>query len=347
MKWLKRILYTLVLFAAWSVLVYFYVDHSLSSPKRDQPVPIEIKRGVSSTKIGEMLEKQGLIRNHWLFSAYAYLTGKAKGLQAGVYEIPPNYDINGILDLITRGKQNVYTVTIPEGFTVEQIATTIDNKGYVSKEDFLKAVEQRNYKYPFLKEISENPKRKYRLEGYLFPTTYNIPKNAPARSIVNLMLGQFQTRMNTKAIMDELKEKDITFDEWITIASLVEREGQVKAELPRISGVIYNRMKRKMPLQVDASVQYARGKHTSRLLYKDLKVKSPYNTYKVKGLPPGPIASPGKSAMNAAIRPEKNQYLYYVTKKDGTREHYFARTYKQQESNIKKSKTSRPQGNTK
>ncbi|SFS97526.1 endolytic transglycosylase MltG [Marininema halotolerans] len=346
MKWLMRILYTLALFTAWSVLAYFYVDHSLSSPKREHPVPIEIKRGISSTQIGEMLEEKGLIRNDWLFSTYAFITGKADGLQAGVYEIPPNLNVNGILNLITQGKTNVYTVTIPEGFTVDQIATVIDKKGYVSKEDFLQAVQRGTYHYAFLKDLPDNPKRKYRLEGYLFPTTYNIPKNAKAENVVNLMLGQFETRIKPEGVMGELKAKDLTLDKWITVASIVEREGQEKTELPRIAGVIYNRLDKDMRLQVDATIQYARGEQKERLSYDDLKLSSVYNTYKVKGLPPGAIANPGESAINAALFPEKHHYLYYVTKKDGSHEHYFAETFKQHRYYIKKSKTAQPNQHT-
>ncbi|MFC4076842.1 endolytic transglycosylase MltG [Salinithrix halophila] len=344
MKWLMRFIYTLALFAAWSVLAYFYVDHSLGSPKRDQPVPLEIQPGASTSDIGKRLYQQGLIRNDFFFTTYAWITGNGKGLKAGIYEIPPGMDIDGILNLITQGKQSTYTLTIPEGFTVEQIGDALEKRGRISKADFLEAVDNDSYNYPFLKELPEkSPERRHRLEGYLFPSTYNIPKRATAHDVVNLMLGQFETRMKQNSVNEKLKQKNLSLDKWVIVASLVEREGQVKSELPRIAGVIYNRLNKNMRLQIDATVQYARGEQKERLSYDDLKLKSAYNTYKIEGLPPGAIANPGEKALKAALNPERHKFLYYVTKKDGTGKHYFAETFDQHRTFIEKSKKTQTQ----
>lgn len=145
--------------------------------------------------------------------------------------------------------------------------------------------------------------------------------------------------------MEQLQNKNLTLDKWVTIASIVEREGQAKQEFPKIAGVIYNRLNKNMRLQVDATIQYARGSQKARLSYDDLKLDSVYNTYKIEGLPPGAISNPGEKALLAALNPDKHAYLYYVTKKDGTGEHYFAETFEQHQRYIKQSKQTQNSSN--
>jgi UPF0755 protein len=336
MKWLMHLFFTLVLLAAWSILAYIYVDHTLSSPPRTEPVQVEIPPGASITEIGRLLKENGLIRQDYFFTAYAWWKGRTK-LQAGVYEIPPDETLNGMLEMFSTGKTGGARVTIPEGYTVDQIAALMERKTGMKREDFLRAVDETSYPYEFVREIPDKPGRRHRLEGYLFPSTYHFPKGIQPEKAVDMMLRQFQRRL-TPAVRQQLKEENLTVDEWVTVASIVEREGQVREELPRIAGVIYNRLKKNMKLQVDATVQYALGKQKARLFYKDLQVDSPYNTYLHAGLPPGPISNPGDDALNAALNPEKNNYLYYVTKKDGTHEHYFAETPEEHKRNIERSK---------
>ncbi|GGE13506.1 aminodeoxychorismate lyase [Marinithermofilum abyssi] len=337
MRWLMRFVYTIILFAAWSTLAYIYVDHSLSSPPRDKPVTLSIQPGATSEDIGHLLMENGLIRKDWFFSTYSWLTGSSRGLQAGVYEIRPDMDIDDILDMITHGKQNTIPVTIPEGFTTEQIANRLQTKG-INREEFLEAVDHGQYDYAFLKEIPKGRERRHWLEGYLYPSTYNIPKNAKAEDVVNMMLGQFDQILKKNRVMDRLESRNMTLDQLVNVASIVEREGQVKEELPKIAGVIYNRLDQDMRLQVDATVQYALGEHKNRVLYSDLEKQSPYNTYLHTGLPPGPISNPGEDALLAALEPEQHQYLYYVTKKDGSQEHYFAKTFQEHRRYIFQSK---------
>ncbi len=345
MKWLMRIIYTLILFSAWSFLAYLYVDYSLGSPKRSEPVQLEIGSGTSTTAIGRMLKEQGLIRNDWFFSTYAWLTGKSKGLQAGVYQIPPEVDVNGIFDIITNGRQKTVAVTIPEGYTIEQIGEKLEQKTKFSKEEFIQAVEEGEFNQDFLQKVPKDSQRRYRLEGYLYPSTYNIPKTAKPEDVVQMMLGQFNNKMKEHGVMEQLQNKNLTLDKWVTIASIVEREGQAKQEFPKIAGVIYNRLNKNMRLQVDATIQYARGSQKARLSYDDLKLDSVYNTYKIEGLPPGAISNPGEKALLAALNPDKHAYLYYVTKKDGTGEHYFAETFEQHQRYIKQSKQTQNSSN--
>ncbi len=211
---------------------------------------------------------------------------------------------------------------------MKQIADRLSEHG-IDQDQFLEAVDNEFFDYEFIKELDNNDKRLYRLEGYLFPSTYEIRKGASPEEIIDIMLKEFDKRLQRDGVKNKLKEQNLTVDKWVTIASIVEREGQVNEELPRISGVIHNRLEIGMPLQVDATIQYLRGEQKARLMYKDLEVDSPYNTYKVKGLPPGPISSPGEAALNAVLEPEDHEYLYYVTRKDGTKLHYFSKTYKE------------------
>jgi len=162
------------------------------------------------------------------------------------------------------------------------------------------------------------------------------------------MLDQFAERMNKMRIREKLKERDMTVDEWVTFASIVEKEGQVKEEFPQISGVIHNRLDKGMKLEVDATVIYAyllQGEKKKRLFFKDLKINSPYNTYQNKGLPPAPISCPSELALQSVINPAQHDYLYYVTKKDGTGGHYFSKTISEHEQNIKRSEQNAKKGN--
>lgn len=338
MKWLFRLLIVLLVFTGMSMLGYWYVQDSLSSSITGQQVELEVERGDSILNVGRLLEEKKLIKNDRFFAVYAFLQGKTQGIKAGVYVIPEGSDANDILDIITVGKENVLRLTIPEGYTVDRIARRLEEQG-VDSSKFIQAVEKKAYpEYSFVRDIPRTSNRRHRLEGYLYPITYSVPKGTDPEKLVDKMLAQFEKQMEQNDIEEKLKKKELTVDEWVTIASIVEREGKVQQELPRIAGVIYNRLDRGQKLQVDATVQYALGEQKERLYYKDLKVQSPYNTYREEGLPPGPIANPGPEALDAALNPEKHDYFFYVTKKDGSGEHYFAETEEEHNYNIERSK---------
>ncbi|MFD1408913.1 endolytic transglycosylase MltG [Kroppenstedtia eburnea] len=338
MKWLLRLFFTFLMVGLFSALGYWYVEHSLSPSSVKQPVEVEVKPGDSILNVGRELERKELIKDDFLFVAYAFLKGRTKDLKAGVYEVPPGSGTPEILNIFTDGSQNVMRLTVPEGFTAEKIAAVLDKKG-LDGDEFLQAVNRKeDYPDSFVKEIPSDRKRRYQLEGYLYPITYNLPKGTDSKHLVQKMLQQFERNMEREGIRPKLKEQNLTMDEWVTIASIIEREGKVEEEFPRIAGVIYNRLKVGKKLQVDATVQYALGEQKARLLYKDLEIKSPYNTYRIKGLPPSPISNPGPKALRAALEPEKHPYFYYVTRKDGSGLHYFARTEKEHLQNIERSK---------
>lgn len=335
MKWFLRILLTILLFVGWGVVGYFFADWTLTSPTREKPVEIKIEPDSSLKEIGSLLKSKQLIQEDWFFRYYAYYRDK-RNLFAGEYEIKPNENLDQILNKIAGGEQDMVKVTIPEGKTVEEIGDILAKKGY-SKEGFLKAANRSETTYQFESEIKQSPDRKYKLEGYLFPSTYKFRKSATGDQIVSTMVRTFKDHMTELDARNKLTGTGYTVDQWITIASLIEREGMVRSELPTISGVIYNRLDQHMKLQVDAAVVYAwslHGKQKKRLFFKDLELDSAYNTYKNKGLPPGPICNPSADALKAALNPEKHEYIYYVTKKDGTNTHYFSKTLNEQNHNI-------------
>ena len=240
---------------------------------------------------------------------------------------------------IANSLQEQGIITIPEGYTVEQIADKLAEEGIVDKEQFLQAADaiQQSGQLPF--QMKPSNESKHALEGYLFPSTYEMKLDSTAEDIINRMLQEMEKRIS--AIPDwesKMKKHGLDLNDLLTIASLVEREVVVDEERALVAGVIYNRIKEGMPLQIDATVQYALDKPKERLYYKDLEIDSPYNTYKIAGLPPGPIASPSEASILAALQPEASEYLYYVTKKDGTQTHLFGKTYEEHLANIEKSK---------
>lgn len=308
-----------------------------------EEIRVEIQSGMSSAAIAELLEEEGLIHSAFIFKYYLRYKGEGQRFQAGEYSMTPGMSLDEMIAKLNAGdtvKAEVHRFTVPEGWTVEQVADSLAANGIVDKERFLNLVQN-----PALFSdtraggIPPNEGLKHALEGYLFPETYELPKESSEQDIIERMLNLLEQRL---ALLPEdweqrLDELGLTFHEMMTIASLIEREVVVDTERALVAGVIYNRIDKNMPLQIDATVQYALEQPKERLLYVDLEVESPYNTYKHSGLPPGPIASPGIESIRAALYPEETTYLFYVTKKDGTREHYFAETFAEHKRNIAES----------
>lgn len=349
MNWMWRLIFTFLLFIGWGILGYSFADFTLGSKKRTEPVTIEISQGTTLKEIGVELKKKKLIRETYFFRFYASIKGKTN-LLAGSYVVYPDENLDAMLEKFSSGKQNTVRVTVIEGWNVMQIANELERKGF-NKKEFLHALNHKKPKYDFEKEIPQHPARQYKLEGYLFPSTYEIPLGTSEEEVVNIMLDQFAKRVEKLKVREKLKDDPplpgMTVDKWVTVASLIEREGQVRSELPRISGVIYNRLKNSHTyplLQVDASVVYIfsmNGEKKTRVYEKDLQIDHPYNTYKKKGLPPGPISCPSEEALAAALNPEDHSYFFYVTREDGSRLHFFARNYDEQRKNIEISRKNR------
>ncbi len=342
----KRLSITLIIFIFMIAIISFiYIQNALGpmdSSASEEEVIITIPSGSTTIDIAELLYENELIKNKVVFQYYIQWKNVGAKLQAGKYSMSKRMSIEEIVQDLIMGKtiKETYRFTIPEGYTVEQIATLLPEQGLGTKEQFLELAkvsqEQEIFDFNFLQEALKQHKVEYKLEGYLFPNTYEVKKDASEKEILTLLLHQFEKQWH-EDWNQVLLEKEMTLHQLVTIASLVEREATVEKERAIIAGVIYNRIKEKMNLQIDATIQYILGEQKSRLMYEDLKIDHPYNTYLYTGLPPGPIANPGIESIKAAIFPQENSYLFYVTKKDGTGEHYFAKTYEEHLNNIEKS----------
>ncbi len=321
----------LVLLAAVMAGLIFYVQWQLKPVDKEQsePVIVEIPSNSSCASVANLLEDKHLIKNAWAFRAYARYTGLDSKIQTGEYQLSADMSVPQILEHLVSGNEVLHTVTIPEGYTVEETAALLAGKGYVDKEKFLKLCKEGDFNYPFLKGQKNT---NYVLEGYLFPDTYKFSKQATEEEIIQMMLQRFVQEMDKLDFTQKAQKLNLTVHEAVTIAAMIEKEARVDKDRPLISGVIQNRMKKNMPLQIDATVLYALGEHKEVVLYQDLEVDSPYNTYKVNSLPPGPIASPGAASLKAAVEPNNHNYLYYVAKPDGS--HDFSQTL--DEHNLKK-----------
>ncbi|MGB9802743.1 endolytic transglycosylase MltG [Desulfofundulus sp.] len=292
---------------------------------------ITIPRSASSSSIGRLLYEQGLVHSAWFFNFFTRLKGVDGKLKAGSYVFSTDQSLPEIVNELVKGPEGGYIFTVPEGFTLKQIAELLDREGLVTRQDFLTSSAGDNFDYPFLQGLPKGPNR---LEGYLFPDTYRVGGNASAHEIIDLMLSRFNQKLKEMDYYRKVEKSGLTLHQAVTIASMVEREARVDRERPLIAGVILNRLKRGMPLQVDATVQYALGSQRAKLYYKDLEVDSPYNTYLNRGLPPGPIACPGEASLLAAVQPVRTNYLYYVARPDGT--HAFASTLAEHNANKRK-----------
>lgn len=286
-------------------------------------IKITIQEGSGTKSIAKTLKSNGIIKNSTAFVYFIKTKDAATSLKPGNYKFGPGkVTFDSILSALLKGNQiESISVTIPEGYTVKQIATLLAKKGLVDEEKFLECAKTIEPQYDYIEKSDD-----YRqLEGFLFPETYSIPINYTEKEIIKMMLDQFD-----KVWTDDYQQKadnlNLSVKEIITIASLIEREAKVDSERKTISSVIHNRLKIGMLLQIDATIQYLLPEQKDRLFYKDLEVDSPYNTYKNKELPPTPIASPGKACIEAALEPEETPYFYYRTKAVGNGEHHFSKT---------------------
>lgn len=301
-----------------------------------RPVRVTVVPGATTATVGKELERQGVIRSAFAFGLRARRQGKNNKptpLVPGVYDVSPAEAPERILRRLVLGDVAKAKVTFPEGFTLRQIARRLGARGLADERRFLELTSRSGNTL----RASFRPPAK--LEGYLFPDTYTFPLGASEQAVAQQMLGNFDRLVARGQVKRRGGNGRRSLSEVVTIASLVEREARMDRDRARIAGVIYNRLKKNMPLQIDATVQYARGQHVARLLYRDLGVASPYNTYKRKGLPPGPICSPGMASIRAALAPETHPYLYYVARPDGS--HVFGKTFAEHQHNIARVRSGR------
>lgn len=296
------------------------------------PVPVVIPDGSSVARIAAILDEKGVIRNARVFRLYVRLKGSGS-FQAGEYNFRQNESADEVIAALTKGPAYVFKgdkVTIPEGFTLKQIADRVGSIPGFSGERFLALTQSGEIRSQYQPPDSTN------MEGLLYPETYLLEKGADERSLLIKMVDTFDAQAAAAGI-DKAADVGLTPYEAIIVASLIERETRFDEERGKISQVIQNRLAKKMQLQLDATVVYALGGGKTRVLSSDLLVDSPYNTYKIAGLTPTPIASPSRASLDAAVNPTPGPWVFYVvTEKDGR--HSFAITYDEQLRNIQKAK---------
>jgi UPF0755 protein len=302
-------------------------------------IQLDIPIGTPSQAIGDRLETLGLIGSATAWNLWSqWLTLRQRlhpeahvgGFQAGVYQLSPTQSLTEVAQIIWQGEVQSIPITIPEGWSLQKMAAYFQGQGLFSAESFLQAATQIPYdRFPWL------PANIPHLEGYLFPDTYELAYNdATPEAVISLMLKQFETvALPLQDQTTDRTQNAFTLQEWVTLASIVEKEAVLPDERDRIAGVLLNRLDLGMPLQVDPTVEYGLGIQQTPdrpLTLDEVRTPSPYNTYINPGLPPTPIASPGKGSLAAVLNPESNEYLYFVARYDGT--HVFSRTLEEHEA---------------
>jgi UPF0755 protein len=277
-----------------------------------------VKRGSGLREVAIELRRKRLIKSKDLFILCAILKGGTKDIKAGEYSLNQSMSPVRIFNILSTGAIKTYTLTIPEGLTAQQIADLLAKKNLVNIREFIPLVMDKTLAASYHIDGTN-------LEGYLFPDTYVISRDTGARELIDLMIKRFQ-KIFTALIKDQesttgrlLPAKDI-----VTLASIVEKEGGLAEEKPIIASVFLNRLKKRMRLESDPTVIYGLKNFDGNLKKKDLRTPSPYNTYLNYGLPPGPIANPGRESLMAVVHPAETDYLYFVAKNDGS--HYFSTT---------------------
>jgi len=287
------------------------------------PVDIYIPANVGARQVATILEENQVIRSHKAFLSYCRKEKLDTRLKPGHYSFNRSQTLAQIAHSIAEGQVVKTKITIPEGYTVREIGDMLVEKQVCSKEAWQEAIKA-DYPYDFLKNVPDN--NKYRLEGFLFPDTYYIEENTTSYEIINMMLQNF-AKVWKNDFAGQAQAQNMDIYETIIIASLIEEEAMHDDERRTISGVIHNRLRDGMYLQLCPTVLYCFDQKKTVLNDADLDIESPYNTYRHPGLPPGPISNPGKASIAAALNPEKTPYYFYVSKGDGS--HYFSRTFQE------------------
>lgn len=286
------------------------------------PLTIDIPPGSGLNEIAAQLKQEDVVSSARLFSWYARSRHLGDKIQAAEYDLPAHASMRQILDVLALGGHPAAVwVTVPEGFTARQIGLRLAAAGLVDAASFERIVRQTN--------LTIAGQRSHGLEGYLFPDTYLVPRHASAAAIAAIMTRQFVHELPPRAAV-LARRLGYTIPQVVVVASMVEREAKVDSERALMAGVYYNRLRIGMPLEVDATIEYALPQHKTALSFKDLTVDSPYNTYVHSGLPPTPIANPGRKSLLAAFHPTRSDYLYYVYRGNG--HHEFSRTLEEQQA---------------
>lgn len=320
----------------FGVAAYNYVKSSIEplSPNSEDSVAVTIPNGSSNKMIGEILEQEDIINSGTVFNYYMKFNNQA-GFQAGEYVFSPSMSLDEIASSLKEGESaiNQARIAIPEGYDIEEIAADVGEQTEFSEDEFLDLMKDEDFfdelhdSYPeLLDDAAEAEDVRYRLEGYLFPATYDYQPDMSLEELVEQMVAT--TDSTLEGHYDEIKNSDLNVQETMTVASLVEKEGVTEEDRKDIAQVFFNRTEADMPLQSDISILYALGEHKETVTYEDLEVDSPYNLYQNVGYGPGPFDNPSEDSIDAVLNPTDNDYYYFVADVS-TGEVYYAETYEE------------------
>jgi UPF0755 protein len=336
LKFILGLMFNIALMAAVIYMVYSYALEGygkgsdfaakLTAEGPDSEVEFVLEEDTPVSEAARMLEELGVIRNEYWFQLDLFLKGSSTVYKAGTYKLNKKMsvtEVNVAMRKVQVEEVPDNIITVPEGWTVRDIATYLEDKELMTAEEFVEACDTHEFPFSFAAAI---PERANRLEGYLFPDTYYISPEADADEIIYKMLARFD-EIFSDDFRYRARELGATIDDIVIAASIIEKEVKVPSERALVSRVIYNRLEIGQHLEIDATILYALDKRKDRLLYSDLEIDSPYNTYVYGGLPLGPISNPGQECLEAALYPESGPYLYYVLQDEETGEHYFTDDY--------------------
>ena len=317
----KIIVSILAVLVVIGAIVFVFVLRDSNGVDIENDITIEVQEGAGSYSVAETLKENGAIKYPLVFRLESKLGGYDGQYKPGAVTIKSGMSYGDILDALITTDRDTVKVVIPEGYTIVEIANALSEAGLPGAADFMNVLDPSLYDFRFLENL---PERDMKLEGYLFPATYEIPITYSAQQIVELMLKTFDSKF-TEEDYNRAAELGMTVDEVITMASIVERETNSDSERAKVAGVFYNRKNSGMKLQSCATVQYVLGERKPVLSISDTQIDSPYNTYKYAGLPIGPICNPGEACIQAALYPEVTDAYYFCLSKSG--EHIFSTTY--------------------
>lgn len=295
----------------------------------ETPMYIRISSGMGAASIGEYLEEKQVISSQKFFLKRLRQSGKDVDIQSGTYKVHKGMKSDEVIELLVNGRVAAIRFTIPEGYNLQEMAKSLEKQGICKSDDFLKAAKSyKGLEYVGKSSDIENP-----MEGYLFPDTYEVQPNARAEDIVKLMAETFDDRL-TDDMRVAAGRYGLSIHEFVTLASLVEKEVMDDEDRPKVAQVFLKRLEMDMPVQSCATIQYLLKEPKEDLTFDDLKIESPYNTYEHLGLPPGPIASPGRKALEAAAHPSDTSYIYFVADRQGKT--YYSETFDEHMEKVEK-----------
>jgi UPF0755 protein len=306
----KIVVITVILFMIIQTLIFASMPRSTEN----KPVNVIIKSGSSLNSIARLLKDNGIIYSSYLFMLYSFLTGSK--LIAGEYELKKNMSTLDIIMKMKHGERKIYTLKIVEGYNIYNVAEIIQNAKITEKDEFISLATNRN----FLDRLKINSGS---LEGYLSPDTYYYSKETDVDKFIERIVQRTFRSFEKEIIRNRMQELKMDINQVLTIASMIEKEAKMKEEKPLISAVFHNRLRRNMSLDCDPTVTYGTGAFSRPITKKDLVSYTPYNTYAFKGLPKGPICNPDNNSIMAALYPASVEYLYFVSRNDGT--HIFSK----------------------